>query len=71
MKWSTDFLPEAKNDLKKLSGNQRSVVAKAITRVEKILCPAMKEVTEFHLGTRELTTSQIIWKLNCVVPGFV
>lgn len=33
MKWSLKYLPEAAKDLKKLAGNQRILVAKAIDKV--------------------------------------
>ncbi|MBR0076650.1 MAG: type II toxin-antitoxin system RelE/ParE family toxin [Synergistaceae bacterium] len=58
MKWSTEFLPEARNDLKKLSGNQRSIVAKAITRVEKNPLPRSEGgygISLGHKGTYNLT----------------
>lgn len=35
MNWSLNFLPEAEKDLKKLAGNQRILVAKAIEKVRQ------------------------------------
>ena len=35
MKWNVDFLPEARTDLKDLSGNQSHRVVKAIERVRE------------------------------------
>lgn len=33
MNWTLDFLPDAEKDLKKLDGNERLLVAKAIKKV--------------------------------------
>lgn len=35
MKWTLSFLPEAKNDLKKLSNDQKVIVAKAMEKVRQ------------------------------------
>lgn len=40
MNWSLKYLPEARDDLKKLAGNQRIIVAKAIEKVRQNPLPA-------------------------------
>ncbi len=42
MNWSLKYLPEARDDLKKLAGNQRIIVAKAIEKVRQNPLPANK-----------------------------
>ncbi len=40
MNWSLKYLPEARDDLKRLAGNQRIIVAKAIEKVRQNPLPA-------------------------------
>ena len=55
MNWNLDFLPEARKDMKELSGNQSRIVAKAIDRVSSNPLPRNEGGYGIPLGVKGST----------------